>query len=95
MPAGSRPHWRRPGDAVDATSTPVSLTAMLDETVKTLAQDNNFATLTTLLPTGHPATEARAHIDKLSENYTGGSYANPIQSERVIVKIAPIRQRAQ
>jgi len=33
--------------------------------------------------------EARAHIDKLSHKYTGGDYANPIQSERVILKIAP------
>ncbi|MCU1493825.1 MAG: pyridoxamine 5-phosphate oxidase-related FMN-binding [Acidimicrobiaceae bacterium] len=39
--------------------------------------------------------EARAHIDKLSEKYTGAPYANPIQSERVILKIAPDRQRVQ
>ncbi|HSS10721.1 MAG TPA: PPOX class F420-dependent oxidoreductase [Acidimicrobiales bacterium] len=127
---------------------------MLDPTVKTLAQGKNFATLTTLLPDGQPAShvmwvdaddehvlintethrqkyrnltrdprvtvavlesdnpyhyaevrgrvvetvtgpEARAHIDQLSEKYTGGPYANPIRSERVIVKIAPVRQRAQ
>ena len=36
---------------------------------------------------------ARAHIDELSEKYTGGPYANPIQSERVILKITPDRQR--
>ncbi len=36
--------------------------------------------------------EARAHIDELSEKYTGGPYKNPIQSERVIVKIRPTRQ---
>ncbi|HEX2240183.1 MAG TPA: pyridoxamine 5'-phosphate oxidase family protein [Actinomycetota bacterium] len=36
--------------------------------------------------------EARAHIDSLSEKYTGGPYGNPIQSERVILKIRPIRQ---
>ncbi|MDA8297221.1 MAG: PPOX class F420-dependent oxidoreductase [Actinomycetota bacterium] len=38
--------------------------------------------------------EARRHIDTLSEKYTGGPYANPIQSERVIVKVVPQRQRA-
>jgi PPOX class probable F420-dependent enzyme len=36
--------------------------------------------------------EARAHIDALSEKYTGGPYRNPIQTERVILKIRPIRQ---
>lgn len=35
---------------------------------------------------------AREHIDQLSEKYHGGPYANPIQSERVILKIAPERQ---
>ncbi|HVC26206.1 MAG TPA: PPOX class F420-dependent oxidoreductase [Acidimicrobiales bacterium] len=38
---------------------------------------------------------ARAHIDALSAKYTGAPYANPIQSERVILKIAPDRQRTQ
>jgi PPOX class probable F420-dependent enzyme len=38
--------------------------------------------------------EARAHIDKLARKYTGGDYANPIQSERVILKVAPDRQNA-
>jgi PPOX class probable F420-dependent enzyme len=33
--------------------------------------------------------EARAHIDQLSQKYVGHDYANPVQSERVIVKIAP------
>jgi PPOX class probable F420-dependent enzyme len=33
--------------------------------------------------------EARDHIDALSRTYTGGAYANPIESERVILKIAP------
>jgi len=36
--------------------------------------------------------EARAHIDELSRKYTGGDYANPIQSERVILVIEPSRQ---
>lgn len=39
--------------------------------------------------------EARAHIDHLSRRYTGHDYANEIQSERVIVKVAPDRQRSQ
>lgn len=39
--------------------------------------------------------EARAHIDHLSRRYMGHDYANAIQSERVIVKVAPDRQRAQ
>ena len=33
--------------------------------------------------------EARAHIDALSRRYTGGDYANPIQSERALLRIAP------
>lgn len=39
--------------------------------------------------------EARAHIDRLAQKYTGGDYANPIQSERVILKLAPRRQYAR
>jgi hypothetical protein len=39
--------------------------------------------------------EARAHIDHLSQRYTGHAYSNEIQSERVIVKVAPDRQRSQ
>ena len=36
--------------------------------------------------------EARAHIDELARKYLGvDEYPNPIQSERVIVKIAPRR----
>jgi PPOX class probable F420-dependent enzyme len=36
--------------------------------------------------------EARAHIDTLSHKYTGNDYGGHIQSERVILKIAPKRQ---
>ncbi len=36
--------------------------------------------------------EARAHIDRLSEKYTGGPYESEIRSERVILKIEPERQ---
>ncbi|HET6772219.1 MAG TPA: PPOX class F420-dependent oxidoreductase [Acidimicrobiales bacterium] len=39
--------------------------------------------------------EARDHIDQLSQKYVGHDYANPIQSERVILKIAPHRQFAR
>jgi PPOX class probable F420-dependent enzyme len=40
--------------------------------------------------------QARRHIDALSEKYTGGPY-NPdaIGTERVLLKIAPERQRSQ
>jgi PPOX class probable F420-dependent enzyme len=37
--------------------------------------------------------EAREHIDKLAEKYTGGPYSNPITSERVLLRILPERQR--
>ncbi len=38
--------------------------------------------------------EARTHIDTLSERYLGHEYRAPIQSERVVLRIAPIRQRS-
>jgi hypothetical protein len=39
---------------------------------------------------GHVAGQAaRDHIDALAQVYTGAPYANPIQSERVIVQIKP------
>jgi general stress protein 26 len=38
---------------------------------------------------------ARAHIDACSNRYTGVDYQGDIQSERVIMKIAPLRQRSQ
>ena len=37
---------------------------------------------------------ARAHIDSLSQKYTSQDYQGDIVSERVILKIAPVRQRA-
>jgi PPOX class probable F420-dependent enzyme len=36
--------------------------------------------------------EAREHIDELSQKYHGRPYATKIQSERVILRIAPLRQ---
>jgi PPOX class probable F420-dependent enzyme len=36
--------------------------------------------------------DARAHIDKLAHKYTGKPYANPIQTERVVLKVRPKHQ---
>jgi hypothetical protein len=38
--------------------------------------------------TGH---EARAHIDELSQKHNGEPYPTPVQSERVMLKIAAER----
>src|SRR4051794_20717277 len=37
---------------------------------------------------------ARAHIDTLSRRYLGHDYGAPIQSERVVLRISPLRQRS-
>lgn len=37
--------------------------------------------------------EARAHIDALSEKYTGGPYQPEVKSERVLLKVAPDYER--
>ena len=37
--------------------------------------------------------EARAHIDSLSLKYHGHEYRNRIQSERLLVRIKPVRQQ--
>ena len=125
---------------------------MLEEGVRQLAKERNFAVLTTLLPDGQPMShvmwidcddehgvintethrqkvknirrdprvtvtiwdagdpyryaevrgevvetvagpEARAHIDELSMKYNGHEYRNQIQSERLILRIKPLRQR--
>jgi PPOX class probable F420-dependent enzyme len=39
--------------------------------------------------------EARAHIDQLSRKYTGRDYANPIGTERVIVKVGPLKENVR
>lgn len=39
--------------------------------------------------------EAREHIEKLSFKYTGKPYAGRITSERVILKVAPVRQQVR
>jgi len=36
--------------------------------------------------------EAREHIDEISRKYHGRPYGTPIQSERVVLRIAPLRQ---
>ena len=36
--------------------------------------------------------EAREHIDELSQKYRGKPYQTRIQSERVVLRIAPLRQ---
>ncbi|MDQ3877395.1 MAG: PPOX class F420-dependent oxidoreductase [Actinomycetota bacterium] len=125
---------------------------MLRPEIKKLAQAPNFATITTLMQDGSPAThvmwvdadddyilintetgrakyenvrqdprvsvviwdrddpysyaeirgrvvetttgvEARQHIDELSYKYNGREYTTEIKTERVILKIAPERQR--
>ncbi len=38
--------------------------------------------------------EARTHIDTLSQRYLGHDYGTQVQSERVILRIDPVRQRA-
>ena len=38
-------------------------------------------------------TDARAHIDELAQKYTGGDYAGTVQSERVILKVAPTKRQ--
>jgi PPOX class probable F420-dependent enzyme len=37
---------------------------------------------------------ARQHIDQLSQRYLGHDYRAPIRSERVVLRITPIRQRS-
>ena len=37
-------------------------------------------------------SEARKHIDELSQKYRGRPYQTPIRSERVVLRIAPLRQ---
>ncbi len=37
---------------------------------------------------------AREHIDQLSQRYLGHDYQAPIQSERVVLRITPVRQRS-
>jgi PPOX class probable F420-dependent enzyme len=36
--------------------------------------------------------KARDHIDALARKYTGADYAGTVQTERVIVRVAPFRQ---
>ena len=52
---------------------------MLDDNIKALAKGANYAVIT--------------HIDALSMKYVGHPYANPIGTERLIVKVRPKRQK--
>lgn len=36
--------------------------------------------------------EARSHVDELAQKYTGADYTLPIETERVLIRIAPDRQ---
>lgn len=36
--------------------------------------------------------DAREHIDRVSQKYTGGPYGIPVKSERVILRIEPVHQ---
>src|SRR5918993_5644428 len=38
---------------------------------------------------------AREHIDALSRRYTGHDYTGTIESERVVLRIDPVRQRVR
>ncbi len=38
--------------------------------------------------------EARSHVDTLSQRYLGHEYRASIRSERVVLRIAPVRQRS-
>ena len=38
--------------------------------------------------------EAREHIDTLSRRYLGHDYGAEIKSERVVLRITPVRQRS-
>ncbi|MGH9114133.1 MAG: TIGR03618 family F420-dependent PPOX class oxidoreductase [Acidimicrobiales bacterium] len=37
--------------------------------------------------------EARSHIDQLSQRYMGSDYAGQVESERVILKVAPTKRQ--
>jgi PPOX class probable F420-dependent enzyme len=39
--------------------------------------------------------EAKEHLERVSHKYTGGPYANPIGSDRVILQIEPDRVRSR
>lgn len=68
-----------------------------DVTVTVWKHDNPYAYAEVRGTVAETVTgdEARRHIDALAQRYTGADYANPIQSERVIVKVEPVRQRSQ
>lgn len=69
---------------------------MRDPTVTVLIQDRDdpwsYAEVRGKVVETVTGPEARAHIDKLAKKYLGvDDYPNPIQSERVILRVAPER----
>ena len=72
-----------------AAGTPVTMTVWKADNPYAYAEVRGHVADTITGP------DARAHIDALSQRYTGHDYTNEIVSERVIVKVAPDRQRAQ
>ena len=58
--------------------------------------DNPYRNLSVSGEASELTTEgAREHIDELARRYTGDDYANPIQTERVLVRIRPDRVMSQ
>jgi PPOX class probable F420-dependent enzyme len=56
------------------------------------ANPYHYAEVRGRLAGSETGAEARAMIDRLAQKYTGADYAPEIQSERVILRIAPERQ---
>lgn len=82
-------------DGCGGTIGPRIVGAMLDPAIRDLASTGqNFATIGFHLLNGQIGSQARASIDALSVRYTGHEYGNPIQSERVVLRIVPERQRS-
>ena len=64
-------------------------------TIWSAASAYNFAEVRGTVVETVRGDEARAHIDALAQKYTSAPYAGEIESERVIVKIAPTRQQSR
>ena len=61
-------------------------------TVWQLDDPYHYAEVRGRLESTETGPEALAMINRLSQKYTGHDYTNPIQSERVTLRIAPERQ---
>lgn len=62
-------------------------------TVSNHADPHRYAEVRGRVVSTERGPAARAHIDELSMQYHGIPYRHPIESERVIMRIAPDRQR--